>query len=188
MLKEELKAKGISISWDEDIVRSANIKILRKVWITYFKRTNTDGFYELLGISDSTVDKIVSKDLYFPKEWDYKSAADKIGIDEKVFSGEYLIEIEGSFYQELINGWDRMIEEKFTKKIEKSDAERKKHVAQNEYVLWKTIIENKKQKDGEVNYWKETHTRLLQDVAEQVKQENFNDAQLWKFWNFIRKL
>lgn len=187
MQKEDLKAKDIDIRWSKDVVRSANIQILRKVWLTYFKKKNTNGFYELLGISDSTVDKMVSKDLYFPKEWDYISVAQKIRIDEKVFNGEYLIEIKGEFYRELTEDWDSILEKIFTSRIKKDKAERKKHVAQNEYVLWKTIIENKKQKE-DVNYWKMTHTKLLQDVAEQVKQEDFNDLQLWRFWNFIRKI
>lgn len=173
---------------DKTYVRSINITILGKVWDAYMcNRYSIDEFAKLLGISGSTIDKIKAADAYAGKKWDYSSVAERIGIDKKIFSGEHLIKIDGDCMKYFKEHYEEILDEA------KVSAEKRKQLSRDyvidEYKLWKYILDGNYGIGGNVSGKnnKDFHTLLMRDIAKQVKEENFNDIQLYKFLTFLKK-
>lgn len=169
-------------------VRGINITILGKVWDAYMCNRHSIGeFAKLLGISGSTIDKIKAADAYAGKKWDYSSVAERIGIDKKIFSGEYLIKIDGDCMKYFREHYEEILDKA------KVPAKKRKQLSRDyvidEYKLWKYILDVNYGIGGNVSReeGKELHTWLMRDINKQVKEEDFNDFQLYKFLTFLKK-
>lgn len=173
---------------DTTNTRSVNLKILCHVWDIYTgKKYKMEDFRDkILGISKTTLDNMIASIPEAGKNWDYKKVAEKLKMDVKVFTGEYLIKIDGNCMKYLRENIDRLIKEDKDASLQvKRKALSDKGKIINESLLWELILENKSGTEGDI--WRKSQTLLLQDIAAQVKEEHFNDLQLWKFWDYLRK-
>lgn len=184
-----------------DIVRAANMIILRK--LRDKMKINREIFEREMEIKKSSMDNIVKRDPKAAINWKYKAVAvaEKMKMDPDVFEGKRLIHIGSSITNEALNYFDEIFEE-FIKKNPKykntDKQEVKKAISDDEYNLWCVLftdLDNRKSDENlddyeslQDNIGQQSKISILADVARQVDEESFNDDQLWKFWNYFRKL
>ncbi len=177
---------GIDIP-DKEVVRIANLLILKKVWdVCTPKEVKMDEFYERMGISRSSVDKIIDRESASGVRWDTYKAAKTFGIDEEVLLGEKLLIIEGDSIKAIREEYDRQLnhEELTNEGRDKLRRERDKNTSEHEY--WKYILQYKEPDKNDI--WQNSKNVLLREVGKQAKNPDFNDVNLWKFWYHIKDI
>lgn len=174
----------------EAVIRAANMYILRKVVDTMLKE-NEKYYQEIFGVGKSTLNEIVAGTTSAGKNWEYKIIAQKMHMDEDVFSGKRLIYINGETISYIKDNFEKLVADININVTEKGFSEKKKKLLKekdkvtSEYALWDCILNEREYKSGDI--WNKAKTHILREVAKQTKEENFEDAQLWKFWNYIKK-
>lgn len=173
--------------------RAANLIIIKHV-ARIMKVTNI--LYKELGITRQTVDNIISNVENSASRWDYKAVAEKMKLDPKVFTGDVLLKIEGENFkvlqQEYLKGVKNLINNTKDEKKRKEYKEILKKDKLSESGIWNYYFDSKSGGDSdlsisEIEMFIETEKMLKADLTKQVHEEDFNDAQLWKFWNYMRK-
>lgn len=169
----------------QSVVKAANFMILRKV--VDKMQINSETFYKELGIKKDVVDRIVRGEYGAGKKWKSKAVADKMKIDDKIFTGNYLIKIEGKAIEEIQQNFEKYVHDnEDAPKVNKSKLLSKKNEYATEYALWKAILEyGSSKKEDEFHKAK---VLLLNEIGKQVEEEDFKDLELMKFWNYFRKL
>lgn len=167
----------------EAVIRAANMYILRKVVDTMLKE-NEEYYKEIFGVSKSTLDNIADGDTWAGKDMMKKDFAEERHMDVRVFTGERLIHIDGETINYIKDNFEKLIDDKNSSRIKKEKLLKEKDKVASEYALWECIL-NEREYKGDI--WNKAKTHILREVAKQTKEENFEDAQLWKFWNYIRK-
>ena len=173
--------------------RAANLIIIKHV-ARIMKVTNI--LYKELGITRQTVDNIISNVENSASRWDYKAVAEKMKLNPKVFTGDVLLKIEGENFkvlqQEYLKGVKNLINNTKDEKKRKEYKEILKKDKLSESAIWNYYFDSKSGGDSdlsisEIEMFIETEKMLKADLTKQVHEEDFNDAQLWKFWNYMRK-
>ena len=177
-----------------DIVRAANMIILRKVRDKM--KIDRETFEREMGIKKSSMDNIVKRDPKAAINWNYKAVAEKMKMNPKVFTGEHLIHIGASIVNEALNLFDENYEKYIKENPRYQDI--KDAISKDEYNLWCIIfgdLDNRESDENlddyeplKDNIGQQSKISILADVARQVDEESFNDDQLWKLWNYFRKL
>ena len=156
----------------------------------------TNILYKELGITRQTVDNVISNVENSASRWGYKSVAEKMKLDAKVFTGDVLLKIEGENFkvlqQEYLKGVKNLINNTKDEKKRKEYKEILKKDKLSESGIWNYYFDSKSGGDSdlsisEIEMFIETEKMLKADLTKQVHEEDFNDAQLWKFWNYMRK-
>jgi hypothetical protein len=175
--------------------RAANLCILRKVADVMGK---TDLLYNknrgaekgILDISENTVSKICTLS-YEPRRWKVDAVAENLKMDKRAFTGEFLIRIKGDTFREFQDLYIQDLEEEF-KKCKKNSKQRT-HIEEmmkvkpTEELLWYYILRSEK-KEEDHDFMLALKKLLWTDLSLQIVDETFRDAQLWLFWNYLRKI
>lgn len=198
----ELEVEEKSCYCEESIIKAANLIILREIW-KYMKAGKVEAFYKLLGISEKTARNIIrgyneekkqymingiitTRKIRFPGDkWDYKFAAEKLGMDSKVFSGGRLLQINGSITTEIQKIYINEVRKK-EKEIDRADYVdfiNHKLKYTSEKVIWKYIL-NFRTDDEKIEELKEV---MLNDMRKQIDENKFNDEQIKRFCTYIYK-
>lgn len=171
---------------NEKIIKAANMYILRKVADTMLGRID---YKKIFNISKTAINDICSRSADAAKAWDYEEVAKKMKMDPRVFSGDYLIELRGKCLEDMEKNFEEavMANEILNQKKKKEYINENNNI--NEYILWKSVLD----RDADIeNIFSDKEmikikNFILRYVAEQTKDEHFEDLQLWKFWDYIRK-
>ena len=149
--------------------RAVNMAILSKMADTY--GISAAVFAKWMDLSQSSIKKIKAMDDLVAKTWDYEKVAEKCRMDPDVFTGDYLIRINTNGIRELCEGMSTPTDTLY-----------------DEGKLWQTIIDYRDNSDQDVRKaGKRLQTALLREIGRQVIEEHFEDLQLWKFWDYMRK-
>ncbi len=171
--------------------KAANIIILRKVADCMNK---SDVLYKKKGIegvwstSENVICKIAGMEKGAGGNWKYSEDAKKLYMNKKVYTGEHLIKINGDAFVDLKKEYQRVLKTRIIRKsgkiedLQYDDIKILSKKKPSEELLWYYILKNK---DDSV--WKEAKKLIMNDISKQVKEESFQDAQLWLFWNYLRK-
>ena len=174
--------------------RAANLCILRKVADVMGK---TDLLYNknrgaekgILDISENTVSKICTLS-YEPRRWKVDAVAENLKMDKRAFTGEFLIRIKGETFREFQNLYIQDLEEEL-KKYKKNSKQRERieemmEIKPTEELLWYYILRSEKEEEDH-EFMIALKKLLWTDLSVQIVDETFRDAQLWLFWNYLRK-
>lgn len=174
--------------------RAANLCILRKVADVMGK---TDLLYNknrgaekgILDISENTVSKICTLS-YEPRRWKVDAVAENLKMDKRAFTGEFLIRIKGETFREFQNLYIQDLEEEL-KKYKKNSKQRERieemmQIKPTEELLWYYILRSEKEEEDH-EFMIALKKTLWADLSVQIVDESFRDAQLWLFWNYLRK-
>ena len=174
--------------------RAANLCILRKVADVMGK---TDLLYNknrgaekgILDISENTVSKICTLS-YEPRRWKVDAVAENLKMDKRAFTGEFLIRIKGETFREFQNLYIQDLEEEL-KKYKKNSKQRERieemmQIKPTEELLWYYILRSEKEEEDH-DFMIALKKLLWTDLSVQIVDETFRDAQLWLFWNYLRK-
>ncbi|MBR4574395.1 MAG: hypothetical protein IKO16_05755 [Lachnospiraceae bacterium] len=188
------------IKYDSSIIKAANLIILRKVRDKMGIDRAT--FEREMGIKKSSVDSIIAREKKEAgKGWKYKEVARKMKMDERVFAGERLLHVGTKISDEAIANYDEIVHQLVGN--EASDMKEsidmvRKLISESEYPLWEVVLSDmdNREKDPKAEGFiplgdsigQQSKMSILDDVARQVDEESFNDDQLWKFWNYFKKL
>ena len=91
---------------NNDIVRAANLIILRKVRDKM--KIDRETFEHEMGIKKSSIDNIIARKEKAATNWKYEMVAQKMKMNEKVFSGDYLLHVGTTITEDAI----RIIDDK----------------------------------------------------------------------------
>lgn len=167
-------------------IRAANITILKEVWKAMkTKDVSLEAFYKEIGLAESTVYQITGCNDTIAKKWDYKKIANKFNMDYKVFNGEYLIKIDSEAFRNISKEFDNIVDKRVKNKFRADNLKKRKTTYSSEEFIWEMILENRDIKKS--NPWREIKKQVLYEIEKQTEEEDFNDVQLWRFWNYIRK-
>lgn len=169
--------------------RAANLIILRKVRDKM--GISREVFEKEMKIKKSSIDNIIAGDSYAGKAWFDKHAKEvamKMKMDPDVFTGERLLYI-GCDIMKVVK--TQIKSKDFSDRLNESELtedEKKKvnNIIGDEFYLWKSILEDIIHDIEDIEH--QSKMSILQDISRQVEEESFNDDQLWKFWNYFRKL
>lgn len=184
---------------NKDIVRAANLIILRKV---RDKMKIDRATFELeMGIKKSSIDNIIARKEKAATNWKYGIVAQKMKMNEKVFSGEYLLHVGTTITEDAIRIIDDKAQQVLGEEVSEMKeelAEIKRKMSESEYWLWEVILNDMDDREKDPaskefvplgdSIGQQSKMSILEDVGRQVDEESFNDDQLWKFWNYFRKL
>lgn len=169
----------------EAMVRAINMRIIKKVWDVCSNK-DMNSLFEILDISETTIERICNADEKAGVRWKYDEVAKKIGIKKDVFSGKHLIEIgcESETEVYLKNNFFELLKNSNSadKKMIQKMIDMKKDLI-SQYNIWKTLITEKDRVEGSMD--QAFYSELINKVGEQAKEVNFNDINLWKLWRFI---
>lgn len=174
--------------------RAANLCILRKVADVMGK---TDLLYNknrgaekgILDISENTVSKICTLS-YEPRRWKVDAVAENLKMDKRTITGEFLIRIKGETFREFQNLYIQDLEKEL-KKYKKNSKQRERieemmEIKPTEELLWYYILRSEKEEEDH-DFMIALKKLLWTDLSVQIVDETFRDAQLWLFWNYLRK-
>ena len=207
--KSENKIKWITDEIDfKQSNRAANIKMLRKI---ADKMGKTELLYSekskkkegIWSASKNTINKIATMKPGGDR-WNYKEDAKKLLMDKRVYTGEYLIKINGKAFQKFKKEFrDKKLKQRCMPiLIEKFGASNKKQleamfdeVPVTEELLWNFILDSESWKSEWVEEVlkskgaEEALEKLIwADLDEQIEKEYFRDLQFWLFWRYLRDL
>lgn len=174
---------------NEKIIKAANMYILRKVMDTMLGCTEIY-YKEIFNISRAAIDNICNISDTAAKTWDYVAVAEKMKMDPRVFSGRYLIELRGKCIEDMEKNFKEAIQaNKILNQKERQEYINNKTNYIDEYILWKSVLDRDAANENIFSDKEMIKIKnfILRYVAEQTKDENFEDPQLWKFWNYIRQ-
>ena len=152
-----------------ELYRAVNIAILSKM--ADKSGIGASEFAGWMNLSQSSIKKMKAMEELVAKTWDYEEVANELRMDPAVFTGDYLIQINTKEVRELCAGMSAPTGIKYT-----------------EGKIWETIIGYRENGDPDIRKsGKRLQTVLLNEIGKQVLEEHFEDLQLWKFWDYIRK-
>ena len=173
---------------------AANLCILRKVADMMGKtellyNTQRRAKKGILELSENTISRICTLSYENKLGWDVDAVAKRLKMDKKVFTGELLIKINGDALKQFQNDYMMILKAERMKSQNKSgrkEAIKKlSEILPTEELLWCHILGIGKEEE-EYPIVKGFKKLLWADLSKQVREENFEDAQLWKYWYYLK--
>lgn len=164
------------------IIKAANIIIMRSIWDAMNLGTMKD-LYEELEISRTTATSIIRGDMFAGKEWEHEKVAKKMKMNPDIFSGKRLLLIQGETILYIQENFEKLLAEQGVKNKVPYLYEKDELIT--EELLWGAILDSYEYKKD--NDWNKGKQHLIHEIARQTKDEDFNDVQVWKFWNYMRR-
>ena len=173
--------------------RAANLCILRKVADVMGKtellyNTERRAKKGILGLSENTVSRICTLS-YEPTSWDVEAVAKKLQMDRQVFTGETLIRIKGEGFTQFQKEYIKVLKTERLKSGGNSEKlemiKELSEIIPTEELLWVHILRTGKEEEAYQTV-RDFKKLLWKDLSKQIREENFEDLQLWKFWHYLK--
>jgi len=173
--------------------RAANLSILRKVADVMGKtellyNTERRAKKGILNLSENTISRICTLH-YEPTKWDVEAVAKGLSMDKRVFTGETLIMIKGEALKRFQDDYMKALKTEQLKS--KGNPQKLKMIKElsevipTEELLWVHILRTGEEEET-YQLVRDFKKILWMDLTKQVREENFEDLQLWKYWNYLR--
>ncbi|MCR4598409.1 MAG: hypothetical protein K5678_05185 [Acetatifactor sp.] len=175
-------------------IRAANLIMLKHLFKLMHKK-DVNLYENILHVSRSTVDNMIArKKKLAGDQWEYRDVAKTMYMDPKVFTGERLLHINTVEIHKLIKQCEDQFKE-YERSLKLRIMQARAHETSHdeefrpcEENLWRQYFIVSDDENSNSEFCNALRDFILMELSKQIKNESFQDAQLWLFWNYIRKM